>query len=65
MNQIINMILRQVVSRLINVGINKGVDAMARRKGGTEELTPEQQRLAAENKKRARQAIRIGRRAGR
>jgi len=54
-----------VVSRLINVGINKGVDAMARRKGGAEELTPEQQKIAAENKKRARQAIRIGRRAGR
>lgn len=65
MNQIINMIMRQVMRRLINLGINKGVDMMARRQAGSGELTPEQQKSVAENKKRARQAMRIARRVGR
>jgi len=73
-NQIINMVLRQVTRRLINLGIDKGMDAFARRKAaknpdakGAEPptLTPEQQKIAAENKKRAKQAMRIMRRAGR
>ncbi len=74
MNQIINMVLRQVTRRLINLGIDKGLDAVSRRKAGkppeadgTEpsKLTPEQQKIAAQNKNRARQAMRIMRRAGR
>lgn len=65
MNQIFNMVLRQVMRRLINVGIDKGVDAMTRRKANKGALTPEQQKQAAENKKRAKQAMRIARRAGR
>lgn len=65
MNQIVNMIVRQVMNRLIRAGIDKGVDVMAKRKGGGAELTPEQQKAAGENKKRARQAMRITRRFGR
>ncbi|MEM6407451.1 MAG: hypothetical protein AAF700_03435 [Pseudomonadota bacterium] len=65
MNQIINMILRQVMRRLINAGINKGVDAMAKRRGGGEELTPEQKQVAQEHQKRAKQAMRMTRRIGR
>ena len=65
MNQIINMIMRQVMRRVINMGINKGVDMMAKRRAAGEELTPEQKQAAAENKKRAKQAMRIARRAGR
>lgn len=64
MNQIINMVIRMVMRRLVNLGIDKGVDAMAKRKGG-HDLTPEQQRAANENKKRAKQAMRVGRRIGR
>ena len=68
MNQIINMVLRQVMRRVINLGIDKGMDAFARRKANKSEpteLTPEQQKAAAENKKRAKQAMRIMRRTGR
>lgn len=65
MNQILNMVMRQVMRHLINFGINKGVDAMARRKTDGADLTPEQKKQAAENKKRAKQAMRIARRAGR
>lgn len=74
MNQIINMVLRQVTRRLINLGIDKGMDAFSRRKAGKapeadaaepSKLTPEQQKIAAQNKKRVKQAMRIMRRAGR
>lgn len=65
MNQILNMIIRQVMNRVIRSGIDKGVDLMAKRKGGGAELSAEQQQAANENKKRARQAMRITRRFGR
>ncbi len=65
MNQIINIIIRQVVRRLVMFGITKGVDMAAKRRAGTTELTPEQKRKAGETSKRARQAMRITRRMGR
>ncbi len=64
MNQIINMVLRQVIRRLVSMGVDKGFDAAAKRRGRAE-LTPEQARAAAENKKRAKQAMRVTRRLGR
>ncbi|MEM7471439.1 MAG: hypothetical protein AAF340_08805 [Pseudomonadota bacterium] len=65
MNQIINMVMRQVVRRLVTMGIDKGVDVMAERRGGSKELTPEQKKAAQENQKRAKQAMRMARRVGR
>lgn len=65
MNQIINMIVRMVVRRLVMFGITKGADVVAKRRAGTATLTPEQRRQSGETAKRARQALRIGRRMGR
>ncbi len=71
MNRIISMILRQVVNRLLRVGIDKGVDVMARRRRGTGAvpMTPEEdaarQRSSKDMSRRARQALRLGRRFGR
>lgn len=65
MNQIINMIIRQVLRRVVSSGLDKGMDMFAKRRGGGQELTPEQQKAAGEHKKRAKQAMRITRRFGR
>lgn len=65
MNQIINMVMRQIVRRLVNAGINKSVDMAAKRGKAGEELTPEQKKLAGANKKRAKQSVRMARRIGR
>lgn len=64
MNQIINMIVRQVIRRLVNFGINKGVDAVAKR-NGDKELSATQKQASNENVKRAKQMMRMARRAGR
>ncbi len=60
----INMIIRMVANRFINVGINKGVDAMAKRQNRPD-ATPEQKKKSHETTQRMRQAIRIIRRMGR
>lgn len=57
MNQIINMVIRRVMSIAINKGINAGVDQMAKRKGGNAN-DPDQ----AQSKKRMRQTARMTRR---
>ncbi len=64
MNQMMNMVIRMVMRRLVNLGITKGVDAWAKRQG-RDDATPEQKAQTAENKKRAKQAIRMTRRIGR
>lgn len=64
MTQFINMVLRLVMRRLVNLGITKGVDAWADR-NGREDATPEQKAQTAASKKRAKQAIRVTRRIGR
>lgn len=65
MNQIVNMIVRQVVRRLVMFGITKGVDVASKRRAGNVELTPEQKSKAGVTSKRAKQALRIARRMGR
>lgn len=65
MNQMINMVIRMVTRRLINMGINKGIDVAAKRGQRGEDLTPEQRKAAGETTKRAKQAVRMGRRIGR
>ena len=64
MNGLINMVIRLVMRQVINLGISKGVDAWAKRQG-REDATPEQKAQTTENKKRAKQAIRVTRRIGR
>jgi hypothetical protein len=67
-NQIINMVMRMLGRRLINGGINKGIDLAAGRGKPAAEMTPEEHAQATQARqlaKRARQAARITRRLGR
>jgi hypothetical protein len=68
MNQIVNMVMRLFGRRLINTGINKGIELASRRGKPAAEMT-EAERAQAQNAraavKRARQAARIARRLGR
>ncbi len=61
MNQIINLVLRRVMSIAINKGINAGVDQVAKRKGRNLN-DPEQQVDLAQDKKRLRQTAKLSRR---
>lgn len=65
LNKLINMAVNIVTRRLMNIGINKGIDAISRRGNGKTPMTPEearQARTARAAAKRARQAARITRR---
>jgi hypothetical protein len=65
LNQLINMAVNIVTRRLMNIGINKGIDAISRRGNSKAPMTPEearQARTARAAAKRARQAARITRR---
>ncbi|MEZ5884849.1 MAG: hypothetical protein R3D53_13725 [Paracoccaceae bacterium] len=65
LNQLINMAVNIVTRRLMNIGINKGIDAISRRGNGKAPMTPEEARQAKTARaaaKRARQAARITRR---
>lgn len=68
-NQIINMILRQVMRRFVNKGIDAGVNMAVRRRGAGSDQDPEAARRQTaqgrETARRAKQAMRIGRRIGR
>ncbi|MGR3572093.1 hypothetical protein [Brevirhabdus sp.] len=68
MNRLINMVIRQIVNRLVRSGLDKGIDAMAKRKAGGETRTPGEAKAQAaqtkESVKRARQAMRVGRKIG-
>ncbi|MEP3347792.1 MAG: hypothetical protein ABJN34_02170 [Litoreibacter sp.] len=65
MNQMINMVIRMVTRRLVNMGISKGIDVAAKRGQRGEDLTSEQRQKAGENSKRAKQAVKMSRRIGR
>ena len=65
--QIVNMVMRIFARRMVNMGVNKGIEVAARRGKPEAEMTPEeraQARQAQVAAKRARQAMRIGRRLG-
>ncbi|MBE0452388.1 hypothetical protein [Roseovarius autotrophicus] len=57
-SQMINMVIRMVVQRLLRQGINKGMDAMS---GETARSGPDGRKTA----QRTRQAMKLGRRIGR
>ncbi|MEM6276047.1 MAG: hypothetical protein AAF714_03800 [Pseudomonadota bacterium] len=70
MNQIVNMIMRMVMRKLLNRGIDKGMDmAMGSRKKRDPEGVSDADRaeMAAmrDKQKRAKQAMRVGKRMGR
>lgn len=67
-NQLINTVVRVVTHRLINLGINKGIDFATRKGRKPEASQPHgdaQKQRARETAKRARQAAKVTRRLGR
>ena len=62
MDRLINMMIRRVIGRLINRGIDEGATRLTR---GGPEATPEQQAQARRNAGQAKQALRLARRVGR
>lgn len=62
MDRIINMIIRQVVSQLVNRGMHAGINKLTQ---GRADATPKQQAQARHTGDRAKQAIRLIRRFGR
>lgn len=64
-NQLINMIIRVITRRLMNKGVNAGIDLAARRGKAKDDMTPEEReeaRKARELANRGRKTMRIGRR---
>ncbi|MEM9434504.1 MAG: hypothetical protein AAGA12_11325 [Pseudomonadota bacterium] len=64
MNGMINMVVRILARRLINLGVNKGIDMAARRRGG-DDASPQVKQQSADSTKRMRQSMRLIRRIGR
>ncbi len=68
LNQLVNMVIRTVTRRLINMGINKGIDYASRKgkpRAGAAGGDRGQSKDARAVAKRARQAAKITRRLGR
>ncbi|MCV2872979.1 hypothetical protein OEZ71_11805 [Defluviimonas sp. WL0050] len=66
--RLINTIVNIVTRRLINLGINKGIDTVARKGKPKNKMTAEDRKQAQDARalaKRARQAAKITRRLGR
>ncbi|MCV6824228.1 MULTISPECIES: hypothetical protein [Halocynthiibacter] len=65
-SQLLNMIIRIIVRRMINGGINKGIDLAARgRQNPDQPLTPEEKAKQNARAKDMRQKSRLFRRMGR
>ncbi len=70
MGRLVSMIVNQIMRRLVNAGINKGMGHLAKGKGGKTgagkagTTGPSQSGSARETAKRERQAARITRRLG-
>ena len=62
MDRILNMLIRRVMGRLINRGVDAGINRMT---AGRADATPEQQAQAGQSAKRTKQAMRVARRIGR
>lgn len=66
MDRILNMIVRRVVGRLVNKGMDAGFDAVARsRAGGNRELDGAERANARTASRQARGVMRMARRFGR
>ena len=68
-NQLINMVMRLFLRKFITKGIDKGFDMASRRRGSGDPADAEadgrQKAQGQDMAKRARQAMRVGRRVGR
>lgn len=65
LNQILNMVLKIVTRRAMQLGMNKAIDLAATRGKSARQMTPEDKMAAQQTReavKRARQAARITRR---
>ena len=66
MERVINMIIRQIINRVVRAGVTKGIDVVADRLPKRGNQTPEEQDVSnqqtAEMKKRARETIKMTRR---
>ncbi|MDT8326825.1 MAG: hypothetical protein RQ750_05475 [Roseovarius sp.] len=62
-DQIITMVMRMVMRRLTRSGVNAGMDAIGKRMGGKGDMAPGPN--GQKTVQRTRQAMKIGRKAGR
>ncbi|MBF9061288.1 hypothetical protein HKCCSP123_19075 [Rhodobacterales bacterium HKCCSP123] len=62
MDRILNMMIRRIIGRMVNRGVDAGIERMTRGRG---EATPEQQTQTRQSVGRTRQAMRVARRIGR
>lgn len=68
MDRIVNMFLRQVVTRVLNKGVDAGSEYLSARRspdGRPADITPEQRAQVQRTSRNARQAMKIARRLGR
>jgi hypothetical protein len=63
MDRLLNMLIRRVMGRLMNRGIDAGITRFTR--GSETETTPEQQARTRQTSQRTKQAMRVVRRFGR
>jgi len=65
MNQIVKFVINLVFRRLLNKGMNAGIDAATRRGQRDEDLTPEQRAELRRSQQRNRRMAQAARRIGR
>ncbi|KPP84607.1 MAG: hypothetical protein HLUCCO07_05775 [Rhodobacteraceae bacterium HLUCCO07] len=66
-NQIINLVMRMFIRKAVGRGMNAGINRLAGKGKSREEMSPEERRKARQGKqsaRRARQAMKMGRRIG-
>lgn len=64
MDRIINMVMRMFIGKIMNAGIEKGVD-LATRKGGRDDQSREEKQRAKQTSRRLKQGARLTRKIGR
>jgi hypothetical protein len=64
-NQLINMVMRMFVNKLVNKGMDAGINAVSKRNGSNEQMSAEQKQSNGQNAKLAKGAMRMMRRVGR
>lgn len=67
-DQIINMVVKSVINRLVRLGVDRGINAVAGRGKAQDEMTDEERATGQDARataRRARQAARLTRKLGR
>ncbi len=65
MNYLINMIMRMFIRKVVNRGMDAGIDMVAKRHGAKGEQTAEQKQASQDTSRRAKDVMRTARRIGR